>query len=188
MEKESESNKKQVENKQKILLEIIKRYDAYISAANTKIAVILSYAMAYIGGVTFKIIDINKNNQVISDYIYLGIWLLAAASVLATLFSAYKAYLALNPQTPSGRGDNEEASIIFFGDVAKMAGGRDAYVNRIVKIEDEEILKDLARQAYVLAGIVESKMLMLKNSIDALVTFQIPFSILTIMALWFCKV
>lgn len=172
---------KRAENQQKLLIEIIKRYDSYIGATNAKIAVILSYSMAYVGGVAFKIIDLSAKR----DHGW-GWWLaltIAGISVTATLYAAYRAYEALNPQTPSGRALHEKPSIVFFGDVASLIGGRDGYVNRINEITDSEIVEDLARQAHVLANIVSKKMTILNGSIRAIAKVQLPLSLLSIVAL-----
>ena len=47
------------EHQQKLLLEIIKRYDSYINSSTSKVAFILSYCMAYIGGLGFKLVDVS---------------------------------------------------------------------------------------------------------------------------------
>lgn len=172
---------KRAENQQKLLIEIIKRYDGYIGATNTKIAVILSYSMAYIGGIAFKIIDLSANRS--PEWTWWLALILAGASVAATLYAAYRAYEALNPQTPSGRAQHEKPSIVFFGDVANLVGGRDGYVNRINEITDTEIVEDLARQAHVLANIVSKKMNTLNGSVRALAKVQLPLSLLTIIVL-----
>lgn len=176
-----EDSLKRAENQQKLLLEIIKRYDGYIGTTNAKIAVILSYSMAYVGGIAFKIIDLSaKRNH---EWMWWLALILAGASVATTLYAAYRAYEALNPQTPSGRAQHENPSIIFFGDVAGLSGGRDGYVTRIKEITDTEIVEDLARQVHVLAGIVSKKMGILNRSIHVLVKAQLPLSLLTIIAL-----
>lgn len=172
---------KRAESQQKLLLEIIKRYDGYIGATNAKIAVILSYCMAYVGGVTFKIIDLSAKRS--QDLSWLLAFVIAGVSVAATLYAAYRAYEALNPQTPPGRAPHEKPSIVFFGDVANLVGGRDGYVNRIKEITDAEIVEDLARQAHVLASIVSTKMATLNRSIRVLAKVQLPLSLATIIAL-----
>lgn len=172
---------KRTENQQKLLIEIIKRYDVYIGAANAKVAVILSYCMAYIGGVAFKIIDLSaKRNFDLMWWLALSI---AGFSIAATLFAASRAYQALNPQTPSGRAQHEVPSIIFFGDVAGLAGGRDQYVRRFNEISEAEIAEDLTRQAHVLAVIVSKKMTSINSSISALTKIQLPSSLATIVLL-----
>lgn len=174
---------RRADNQQKLLLEIIKRYDGYIGATNTKIAVILSYCMAYVGGVAFKIIDLSAKRN--TDLIWWIALIVAAISVAATLYAAYHAYTALNPQTPPGRAQHEKPSIVFFGDVANLVGGRDGYVTRFKEISDNEIVEDLARQAHVLASIVSNKMGTLNRSIRTLAKVQLPLSLLTIIALCF---
>lgn len=178
-----EDASKRADNQQKLLIEIIKRYDGYIGATNAKIAVILSYSMAYVGGVAFKIIDLSAKRS--HEWTWWLSLILAGASVAATLYAAYRAYEALNPQTPPGRGQHEKPSIVFFGDVANLVGGRDGYVNRINEITDTEIVEDLARQAHVLASIVSKKMNTLNVSIHALAKVQLPLSLLTIIVLCF---
>lgn len=172
---------KRAESQQKLLFEVIKRYDGYIGATNTKIAVILSYCMAYVGGISFKIIDLSAKQS--HDWAWWLVLIFAGASVAATLYAAYYAYEALNPQTPSGRAQHEKPSIIFFGDVANLVGGRDGYVNRINEITDTEIVEDLARQAHVLASIVSKKMTILNRSIRVLAKAQLPLSLVTIVML-----
>ncbi|WP_143220615.1 MULTISPECIES: Pycsar system effector family protein [unclassified Achromobacter] len=172
---------KRAESQQKLLFEIIKRYDGYIAAANAKVAVILSYSMAYIGGVVFKVIDLSAKRT--HDDIWWAALILAALSIASTFYAASLAYAALNPQTPPGRAQHEQPSIVFFGDVASLEGGRDGYVSRINTISEAEIVDDLACQAFVLASIVSKKMMSLKKSIATLVKAQLPLSLATILLL-----
>ena len=172
---------KHAESQQKLLWEIIKRYDAYINASNTKIAVILSYCMAYLGAIAFKVFDLL--GQRCETWLWWVALTLALASVCATLYAIYHAYGALNPQTPPGRAQHEEPSIVFFGDVANLIGGRDGYVSRIQDITDNEVVEDLARQAHVLAGIVSTKMKALNASVRSLAKLQLPLGLLTVLAI-----
>ncbi|MGL6176330.1 MAG: Pycsar system effector family protein [Vibrionaceae bacterium] len=176
-----ESTPKQAENQQKLLIEIIKRYDSYIASSNTKIAVVMSYSMAYIGGIAFKIIELStKRNH---DYAWWLAIAIGAASILVTLCAIYFAYSALTPQTPPGRAPHEQPSIIFFGDVASLVGGRDGYLRKIKEISDTEVVEDLARQAYVLASIISNKMAILNLSISVLAKGQLPLFLFTIVTL-----
>lgn len=166
------------EDQQKLLLEIIKRFDTYINACNAKVAVILSYCIAYIGGLGFKLADIaDKREHDIAWWVLLGISLLSA---IATLASAYFAYKALSPQTPSGRAPHESPSAIFFGDVATHPGGRDGYVASVENITSEEVVKDLASQAHVLATITQSKFALVKKATSLIANLQIPLFLITI--------
>lgn len=95
------ADRRSADEQQKLLLEIIKRFDGYINATNSKIAVVLSYCMAYIDGLGFKLVDLSdKREHDCAWWLLLSVSLL---SVLATLVAAHFAYRALKPQTPPGR-------------------------------------------------------------------------------------
>lgn len=169
------------DDNQKLLIEIIKRFDTYINASNAKIAVILSYCMAYIGGLGFKLVDISDKR--IHDT---GWWLLLVVcliSVVITLWAASFAYQALAPQVPSGRAAHEQPSVIFFGDVSTHPGGRDGYVASINKLTDEIVIQDLASQAHTLSAIATSKFALIGKATKCLVRFQIPLFCVTLILL-----
>jgi hypothetical protein len=170
------------EDQQKLLLEIIKRYDTYINSSNSKIAIILSYCMAYIGGLGFKLVDVSDKR--VHDLAWWGLLLAALISVAVTLWSARYAYLALQPQVPSGRGVHEGPSAIFFGDVAKHPGGRDGYATALKGMSDEDVVKDLSGQAHALAGIASRKYALLTSATNFLVRAQIPsFGVILVLLL-----
>ncbi|MFM0048355.1 hypothetical protein [Caballeronia grimmiae] len=72
------------EDQQKLLLEIIKRYDSYTNSSNSKIAIILSYCMAYIGGVGFKLVDASETRR-LRPRIVGSVRLLAQTSAVASM-------------------------------------------------------------------------------------------------------
>ncbi len=168
------------EEQQKLLLEIIKRFDGYINATNSKIAVVLSYCMAYIGGLGFKLVDLSDKRE--HDWAWWGLLAVSLLSVLSTLVAAQYAYRALKPQTPTGRAPHEKPSAIFFGDVASHAGGRDGYTTYLASMTAEEVNTDLSEQAHVLATIATSKFRLLGRGISWLVRVQLPsFGIVLVM-------
>lgn len=168
------------DEQQKLLLEIVKRFDGYINATNSKIAVVLSYSMAYIGGLGFKLVDLSDKRLHDSAW-----WVLLAVSllsVLATLVAAQFAYRALKPQTPAGRALHEKPSAIFFSDVAAHAGGRDGYAAYLASLSAEDVIADLSSQTYVLASIATSKFRLLGCGITWLVRVQLPlFGLVLVM-------
>jgi hypothetical protein len=169
------------DDNQKLLIEIIKRFDTYINASNAKIAVILSYCMAYIGGLGFKLVDISDKR--VHDT---GWWLLLVVclvSAVVTLWAARFAYQALAPQVPSGRGAHEPPSVVFFGDVATHPGGRDGYVASINQLTEEEVVRDLASQAHTLAAIAKSKFALIDKATQSIVRVQIPLFALILVLL-----
>lgn len=163
---------RECDDQQKLLFEIIKRFDSYINSSNSKIAIILSYCMAYIGGLGFKLVDVSDKR--IHDVAWWALLLVSLLSVVVTLWSARYAYLALHPQVPSGRAGHEAPSAIFFGDVAQHPGGRDGYAASLRTMGDEDVIRDLAGQAHTLAGIASRKYALLAKSTTCIVRVQIP--------------
>ncbi|APA86019.1 hypothetical protein BJG93_11870 [Paraburkholderia sprentiae WSM5005] len=143
------------DDQQKLLFEITKRFDSYINSSNSKIAIILSYCMAYIDGLGFRLVDVSDKR--IHDVAWWVLLLVSLLSVVVTLWSARYAYLVLHPQIPSCRAGHEVPSAIFFGDVAQHLGGRDGYAASLRAMGDEDIVRDLAGQAHTLAGIASRK-------------------------------
>ena len=174
-------NPRGCDDHQKLLIEIIKRFDLYINSSNSKIAIILSYCMAYIGGLGFKLVDISDKR--VHDLAWWGLLCVALASVVVTLCAARYAYLALNPQVPSGRAPHEAPSVVFFGDVTAHPGGRDGYAMAIGGLTDEQIVQDLASQAHTLAGIANSKFALLGKATKCIVHAQIPMFALVLVLL-----
>jgi hypothetical protein len=174
------TDKRSPDEQQKLLLEIIKRFDGYINATNSKIAVVLSYCMAYIGGLGFKLVDVSDKHD--HDCAWWLLLLVSGLSVIATLVAAQFAYRALKPQTPAGRALHEKPSVLFFGDVASHAGGRDGYGAYLASLATEEIVTDLSSQAHVLATIATSKFRLLSSGITWLVRVQLPsFGVVLVM-------
>lgn len=170
------------EDNQKLLIEVVKRFDAYINASNTKIAVLLSYCMAYIGGLGFKLVDISdKRVHDAAWWILLGLCL---ASVMATLWAAHFGYRALAPHVASGRASHELPSLLFFGDVATHPGGRDGYVSAVNRLTEDELVRDLAAQVHILATITQSKFCMIDRATRCIVRIQMPlFGLILVLLL-----
>ncbi len=170
------------DDNQKLLIEIIKRFDGYINVSNNKVAIILSYCMAYIGGLGFKLVDIAEKRE--HDWVWWSLLCISLISVIVTLWAARFAYRAIAPQVTAGRAPHEPPSVIFFGDVADHPGGRDGYANSIVHLTDEVLVRDLSNQAYVLSLIAASKFSLINESVRFLVHFQIPcFAIVLVVLL-----
>lgn len=167
--------------KHKLLTEIINRLDIYINATNSKVAIILSYCIAYIAGLGFKLSSLSDTQiHNASWYLLLSIYLL---SVVFTLLAAHYAYRAMAPQLPSGRATYELPSTIFFGDIAKHPGGRDGYVMSVLQLTEEDVVRDLAKQAYTLATIADSKFALIVKAYKCIVRFQIPLFALFLVLL-----
>lgn len=171
------------DDNQKLLLEIIKRYDTYINSCNAKVAIILSYCMAYIGGLGLKLIDTPGKWQ--HDINWWVIVILSMISFFITLKAAKQAYEAISPQMPSGREKYDPVSLIFFGDVARFPNGKIGYTQQILTSTKAKVIEDLAGQAHALATIADLKFRLLKKSINTIVEIQIPIFILILVIFLF---
>ncbi|ASD83717.1 Pycsar system effector family protein [Burkholderia gladioli] len=153
------------EEQQKLLLEIIKRFDGYINATNSKIAVVLSCCTAYIGGLGFKPVDLSDKRE--HDWAWWGLLAVSLLSVLSTLVAGQYAYPAARSsckrQPPARHTRNP---LLFFCDVASHAGGRDGYTTYLVSMTAEDVNTDLSAQAQVLATIAASKFRLLGRGIN----------------------
>jgi hypothetical protein len=165
------ADEKNLADQQKLLLEIIKRYDLYINTTNSKIAIVLSYCMAFIGGLGFKLVDLVDKRA--HDYWWIALLAASVVAMAITLCAAHVAYKALMPQTPSGVAAYERPSVVFFGDVANHPGGRDGYHQTVTNISTEGINKDLAYQTFTLAKIASSKFKTLNKSIRLIAFYQL---------------
>lgn len=171
------------EIKTKHLIEIIKRYDGYVNSCNAKAAIILSYCMACTAGISFKTIDIFSKSCK-EDQLILAILSLASiASILITLIASKKAYEAVYPKLNSGNSSHEKKSLIFFGDVSNLIGGREAYTKLWIDLNPKDLLEDYSKQVYIMAKITNTKFSILSECIKILIKYQIPavfFSLITL--------
>lgn len=173
------------EAKIKHLIEIIKRYDGYTNSCNAKAAIILSYCMACTAGISFKAIDILSKSCKEDQYILIILSLTSISAILITLAASKKAYEAVYPKLDSGNSPYEKKSLIFFGDVSNLTGGREAYKKFWKDLSSNELLEDYSQQAYIMAKITNTKFSILSECISILIKYQIPavFISLIILAL-----
>lgn len=169
----------------KLILETIKRFDGYITATNSKVAMIISYCIAYLAGLMLRLNVFDATGLPL--WAAVAVFSVAALSASITAWTTKYAFSALAPRTPSGRADHEAPSIFFFGDVASYAGGRDGYVKRVRDITQSELEVDLANQAHVLAGIAKAKYDDIGMAVKWLVRGQVPSLVLTVFLLIIAK-
>ncbi len=120
---------------------IINRYDAYIESSQTKSNLYLALNTAILGG-TITLLTALKQE----DLTFLVILLLGLAALLALLSSTIT-LLAITPYLKSA--SEKSNSVVFFQDVGRSF--YDEYHEKIEKIADGKLLKDLTCQAFSLA-------------------------------------
>jgi hypothetical protein len=126
---------------------IIGRYDTYIESTQTKSNLYLALNTAILGGIitllaALKIEDIGTAIIIILGFIAL----LCLISITFTL-------LAITPYLKSV--SKKSNSVVFFQDVSEMV--YDEYYEKIEKISDSKMYKDLTCQSYSLAKGLKAK-------------------------------
>lgn len=173
------------EIKTKHLIEIIKRYDTYVNSCNAKAAIILSYCMACIAGISFKTIDIFSKYCHEKSLIYIILAITFVVTIFFTLKSSKIAYEAIYPKLNNGNSSHEKKSMIFFRDVATINGGREAYIKFWEDLNSKDLLNDYSKQVFIMAKITNEKFSTLSECISIIKNKQIPsiFFSLFILAL-----
>lgn len=170
-----------VDSKIAFITGVIKRYDNYIISTNAKASLIIAFNSLIIGTVLMKF------NVIMSFYNYsdksvvgLLLFLIASSSLLSLFFVFSVVYPYLNNKNSN---EHEEDSLIFFGSVSKLES--QDYLDRINDCSPDELIKDLTEQALILAKGLNSKMLRMRRSINA-ITCSLVFILLIIILRVFC--
>ncbi|WP_257296458.1 hypothetical protein [Endozoicomonas sp. YOMI1] len=133
--------------------EVIKRFDIYISSANTKAGVILSFsAAAFAMLMTHASMILSLHSHPLYQTI-LG--LLGIVSAGSLLMSIWHSFHVIFPDTTPGANE----SLIGFPLVANFNGGAAGYAKAVAERKPSEILEDLSYQSFVLAQITRDKFL-----------------------------
>ena len=101
--------------------------------------------------------------------------LISASSLLSLLFVFSVVYPYFGSKTDD---ENQQNSLVYFGSVSKLNGQE--YLNRFEICSIEELIKDLTVQATILARGLNSKMLKMRHSIEA-ITFSLVFILILVI-------
>lgn len=133
--------------KTEILLNVVRRYDHYVAAANFKASLMMSFlaaiAIAMIARVALPAPSCKDFN-----YIGCAATVMVALTIISSLYVAIKLLLVVFPNTKNDGGDD---SLIFFGAVAANYRNPNQYFNKIISVNSDDITRDLATQAYNMA-------------------------------------
>lgn len=152
------------------LFKIIGRYDSYIAATNTKASLIVAWNGVVLGFVLLKY------DSILGLY-RPEVWVITIAVTLVSLVgfsSILSIFLIFKAISPFMQGKFDEtskksatqASVIFFGDVAAMKPKE--YAAALNGRSEDEMLYDLAEQAWILAGGLKKKMHETRHSVFAI--------------------
>mgnify|MGYP000022829363 CR=1 FL=1 len=168
-----------ISNKQVFLFDILKRYDHYIGTTNFKIGLIMSFLAAIILGLTLRIIILPLPEDEIFCFYILSI-LFSSLTILISLISAGILLRAVFPELQPSENNH---SLIYFGNVAQIKGGENAYFKDIANATEHDLLTDLAFQTHAVAKVVNNKFKKIKLSVNITTYGVVPFLGISILFL-----
>ena len=147
------------EEKISFLFELIKRYDNYIGATNTKCTIYLTYFATTIGWIILSYARTlpAAYNECVSAILIL----LSCAVLLSSGFFIRKTLLIIFPVTTSSATTDAGRSMIFYGDVSNRLSS--SYAEELRQLKYDDALKDLSEQAHVLAKTTNAKFSQIKE-------------------------
>lgn len=159
-----------------LILEIIKRYDLYITSTNFKVALHLTFLTAIFAALLVFVFKLNESYG--SDSLIGTLNFLTFMILILTLWSASFFLRSVKPKL-----DNHSAplSVLFFDDVSKFASAEKYRVEFLGRTEDA-ILKDLSDQAYALAQVLQYKMYNISKGANLIQFLIIPYLVMLLLA------
>nr|WP_319396431.1 Pycsar system effector family protein [uncultured Desulfobacter sp.] len=170
--------------KSNFLFEVIKRYDHYIGTTNYKTALIMSFLVALILGLTIRMLTLSGGSTP-HGIAYYAVAFVIYLTVFTSLIVIFHLLRVIFPDT---RNPNTPKSLMFFGDVSNCEDGINGYFIKINSTEEDEYLKDISSQTYVVAGIVNRKFRILQLAINITKYCVLPLLAVSLFLLVFIKV
>lgn len=166
-------------DKSSFLFDVIKRYDHYIATTNFKVGLLMSFAGAIVLGLTIRIVLLGSPESSCDHLYYAAVFssLLTISLSLAAIISLLRVVF---PNTTTCA---NYKSIVFFGDVFATPNGAEGYAKNVEEATPEELLKDLSKQTYVIAGVVNEKFRLLKIAVKIFIYGVIPALAVSILLL-----
>ncbi len=160
------------------LFDVIKRYDHYIATTNFKVALLMSFLVSVIIGLSFRVILATTTQENISITLIISS-IFVALTVISAIITSIYLFRVVFPDTKE---DKTNKSLIFFSDVANYSSGND-YSSEFQKADEERLLKDISVQTYLVADIVNEKFKYLKKAINIIIFAVLPLLVISIILL-----
>lgn len=133
---------------------IIQRFDAYVTASNTKAAFLLAFNTFICGGILtgYKtIISLgSKSYQIPINIILILIFVIGVLCLFFVLRAMY-------PYMNSGNSSTDKYhSLIFFKSVSEFSSSHD-YLKKLKEQSDDDVLEDLAKQIHAVGSGLQKK-------------------------------
>jgi hypothetical protein len=116
----------------------------YIAAADQKASILLTGQFAFLGLTATAVNDIIKTAES-------AFWVLSVGTAVSGVIAAFFAIVVIYPRTPS-----PEKGFIYWGNILSH-GSPDKFQQEVNSLSDDEILKELSIQNYMLAKVADRK-------------------------------
>ncbi|WP_158683503.1 Pycsar system effector family protein [Pseudoalteromonas sp. T1lg24] len=166
-------------NKSAFLFDVLKRYDHYVATTNFKVGLMMSFIGAIILGLTIRVMSLVPEAGS-CNYLYYSAIIFSILTITFSLCSAINLLRVVFPNTTTS---SDYKSLIFFGDVKNTENGADGYIKKIEEVTSADLLKDLSKQTYVVAGIIDGKFRLLKTSVRMISYGVIPLLAISLLLL-----
>lgn len=152
---QSDIKEKEIEQKTKNLLEVLKRLDTYIGTTNTKCTIIMSYCAAVIGLTTLLISRSVPDVNHPAFLVFIG--LCSIIVIASSIVCMWMAISVIFPVTFSSPKNHNENSSLYFGDIKSINDGANGYQQKIKTLSHADFLEDLCDQIFTLSTIASEK-------------------------------
>ncbi|MDO6814792.1 Pycsar system effector family protein [Cobetia amphilecti] len=152
------------------LFNVIGRYDHYIATTNFKIGLMFSFVSAATLGLSIRAVSVNPLHESCGILSYITLILI----LVTIVFSLVTAVFLLKAVFPSLKNIDKDKSLIFFGDVSGMIGGKQEYYEKVYDLTQHELLKDLSYQVFILAKITNYKFKVLQYAVSLIMYIVVP--------------
>ncbi|MDT3280371.1 Pycsar system effector family protein [Shewanella scandinavica] len=148
------------------MLDVIKRYDHYIGTINVKAGLLFSFIVVVIWNVTKYTAEITA-----SGCLTKFLFVLAFVVILSGILSTYYLLSSIFPNLSSS---SYKRSLIFYGDVSKKYADKKEYIKEVNAASVDDVLDDLAGQAYDISNILLEKFSRQKQAVNWLKFVMLP--------------
>jgi len=166
------TNEHSDQDNQDFLKYVIGRFDFYIGTTNSKAALLLAFNTFLSSAIVLKWPDLSKGfagHPVLlkAAMLFLGA---AACGCLASLWATFE---VVNPFLKSPESPGEYHSNVFFGHVARHAGGEE-YLRAVEQQKPSQRTNDFGNQAHAVAQGVIRKFRWMKVAVGLILFVEIP--------------
>jgi hypothetical protein len=164
------------------ILDVIRRYDGFTISTNFKASVIIAFNTLIVGSILIKFIDIVHASNIawVKSIVSLLLFFLSMSSLISLFFVFRVIYPFFKAQSIK---DEQQISLIYFQSVSQLTS--QDYFNRLENSSYEDLIKDLAEQATILASGLNKKMIDMRHSIEATITSLTLILLLVFLQVFF---